>query len=199
MPPPAVRERDTDRFSVADLKAIMPDVVTLILVYACINFIIPTIPWFLGSMGIPDAQLLTFTALVVILSGIAFAAATPILTRVISDKTLPILSAVAGGGLLIMAFVRDVYQFTALRVLIGAVQAGIPPGLLGGKSGRKGTAMGFLNSARFIGMAIGPFIATSILKNGEPSEVLYMFTTMASISFIASFFTYLTHAKKLST
>lgn len=199
MSPPAVTEMDTDRFKIAYLKTIMPDIFALILVYACMNFVNPTIPWFLKSLGIPDERLLTFTAVTTILNGVAFAVASPSLTKVISDKTLPILSAIAGGVILSTAFVSDAYQFIALRILIGAVQAGIAPSLLGGKSGRKGIAIGFLNSARFIGMAIGPFLATSILRNGEQIEVLYMFTTMASISFIASFFIYLTHTRKSST
>jgi MFS family permease len=87
-------------------------------------------------------------------------------------------------------------QFIALRVAIGAVQAGIPPNLLGGRSGRKGTGMGFLNSARFLGMAIGPYMATAILGTGEPPRPFYMFAVMALISLISSAFIYATHRSR---
>ncbi|MDQ1279962.1 MAG: transporter, family, multidrug resistance protein [Thermoproteota archaeon] len=189
-------EKDTGSFKMADLKTIMPDALVLVLVYACVNFIVPQIPYFLSSTGISSEQLLTITAITTILNGAAFAVAAPLLTKVVSDKTLPILSAVAGGAIFLTAFVHDSYQFIALRIIIGAVQSGIPPSLLGGKSARKGTSMGFLNSARFIGIAIGPFLASSILRNGTQTEALYMFATMASISFIAAFFIYLTHTRK---
>ena len=134
----------------------MPDAVALILVYARISFITPTLPWFLESLGIPYEQLLTFTALATILNGLAYVVATPVLTKVVTHRTLPIMSAAASGAILTTAFVADPYQFLALRVVVGSIQAGIPPSLLGGKSGRKGMSMGLLNSARFMVMAVAP-------------------------------------------
>jgi DHA1 family multidrug resistance protein-like MFS transporter len=199
VPPPKDRKIDEPQFRASDFKALMSDVIALVLIYACISFIIPTIPWFLESLGIPSEQLLTFTTLVTVLNGVAFTIATPLLTRVVTDRTLPIFSVAASGAILMTAFVTNPYQFLAIRVVIGSIQAGIPPSLLGGKSGRSGTAMGFLNSARFLGQAIGPFIATSILGNGEPPKALYMFTSMTVMSLIASFFIYLTHSRKAST
>jgi MFS family permease len=94
------------------------------------------------------------------------------------------------------AFVFNPIQFIALRIIIGAVQAGIPPNLLGGKSGRKGTGMGFLNSARFLGMAIGPVLATTILGDGVAPRPFYMFAVIAGISVVAAVFIYVTHGKK---
>jgi DHA1 family multidrug resistance protein-like MFS transporter len=195
MPPPAYRESEPSRFEGLDLKAMFPDVVALILVYACISFIGPTIPWFMESLGVPYEQLLTFTALVTILNGLAFAIATPLLTRVVTYRTLPILSVATAGAIFLTTFVTDAYQFIALRVIIGSIQAGIPPSLLGGK-GTRGAAMGFLNSARFMGMAIGPFLATSILGNGETLSVLYMFTAMTGMSLLSSLVIYLTHTRQ---
>jgi MFS family permease len=199
VPPPTYKHSDEHRFTVSDLKIILPDFIALIMVYACINFITPTISWFLESLGIPESQLLVFTALVTTVNGLAFAIATPLLTRVVSERTLPLLSAAAAVAIVATAFAVDPYQFIALRIAIGAIQAGIPPSLMGGKSGRKGTAMGFLNSARFMGMAIGPLMATSLLGNGDPPRALYMLATMMSISFFASVFMYFTHTRKAST
>jgi len=198
LPPPRDRQIEAPKFRVSDLKVLMSDAVALVLVYACINFIIPVIPWFLESLGVPSEQLLTLTTIVTVLNGAAFAIATPVLTKIVTDRTLPLLSAAASTAILVTAFVTNPYQFLAIRIAIGSIQAGIPPNLLGGRSGRSGTAMGFLNSARFIGMAIGPFMATSILGNGEPPRSLYMFAAMTAISLSVSLFIYLTHTRKTS-
>lgn len=196
MPHPSKKTSEEPRFDLSAFRTILPDVFALILVYACISFIGPMIPWFIESLGVPDDELLTYTALTTILNGLAFVAATPVLTRIVTDRILPILSAVAAGAIFVTAFVTGPYQFIALRVSIGAIQAGIPPSLLGGgRSKRGGTVMGFLNSARFLGMAVGPFIATSILGDGEPSRVLAMYTAMALISLFTSFVLYLTHVR----
>ncbi len=195
-PSPVTGERAAPRFSTADFQTILPDLAALVLVYACMSFINPMIPWFLETLGIPYDQLLTVTALATTLNGIAFVVATPTLTRLVTDHTLPILSAAAAGAILATAFVGDPYQFLLLRVAIGAIQAGVPPSLLGGGSQKRGTTMGFLNSARFVGMALGPFLATSILGNGEAPRPLYMFSTMTGLSLAAALLIYVTHTRK---
>jgi DHA1 family multidrug resistance protein-like MFS transporter len=196
MPPPEAKRSDARRFTFEDFKSILPEVVALVLVYACISFIAPTISWFLESLGIPYEQLLLYTTAATVLNGLAYAVATPLMTKVITDRSLPFLSVGAGVAIMATAFVVNPIQFIALRVLIGAIQAGIPPNLLGGKSSRRGTGMGFLNSARFLGMAIGPFLATSILGNGEPPQPFNMFATMCGMSLVAAIFIYCTHTRK---
>jgi DHA1 family multidrug resistance protein-like MFS transporter len=198
-PPPRASDRISPTVPTPKLTNILPDVLALVLVYACISFITPTIPWFFESLGIPSEHLLTYTALATTLNGIAFVVATPVLTRVVTEITLPLLSMTAAGLIFLTAFTSEPYQFLVLRVAIGAVQAGVPPNLLGGGSERRGSVMGLLNSARFIGMAIGPFIATSILGNGEPPHTLYMSVTIASLSVSASLIIYFTHTRKLSS
>jgi DHA1 family multidrug resistance protein-like MFS transporter len=193
MPPPESKGATSKRFTVADFRSILPDSVALILIYICISFISPTVSWFLQSLGVPDEQLLLYTTAATVLNGLAYAIATPTLTRVITDRTLPLLSTVAAVIIMATAFVVSPIQFIALRVTTGAVQAGIPPNLLGGKSGRKGAGMGFLNSARFMGMAIGPYMATAILGTGEPPRPFYMFSVMALMSLVSSAVIYMTH------
>jgi DHA1 family multidrug resistance protein-like MFS transporter len=196
MPPPEGKEASSKRFTAEDFRSILPDFVALILIYVCISFIAPTISWFLETLGVPYEQLLLYTTAATILNGLAYAIATPTLTRLITDRTLPLLSTAAAVIIMATAFVVSPIQFIALRVAIGAVQAGIPPNLLGGRSGRKGTGMGFLNSARFLGMAIGPYMATAILGTGEPPRPFYMFAVMALISLISSAFIYATHRSR---
>jgi DHA1 family multidrug resistance protein-like MFS transporter len=193
MPPPEAKGATSRHFTVADFKSILPDASALILIYICISFISPTVSWFLQSLGVPDEQLLLYTTAATVLNGLAYAIATPTLTRVITDRTLPLLSTAAAAIIMATAFAVSPIQFIALRVATGAVQAGIPPNLLGGKSGRKGAGMGFLNSARFMGMAIGPYMATAILGTGEPPRPFYMFTVMALMSLVSSAVIYMTH------
>lgn len=196
LPPPAGRDVDAKAFDFSDFKSLIPDIMALILVYICISFIAPAISWFLESLGVPDDQLLLWTAAATILNGLAYAVATPLLTNAVTDRTLPLLSAGAAVAIMATAFVFNPIQFIALRIIIGAIQAGIPPNLLGGRSGRKGTGMGFLNSARFLGMAIGPILATTLLGDGVPPKPLYMYAVIAVISMAAAAFIYATHRKK---
>ena len=196
LPLPATRDKDAKSFDLLDLKSLIPDIIALILVYVCISFIAPAISWFLESFGVPDDQLLLWTAAATILNGIAYAVASPMLSSAVNDQTMPLLSVGAAAAIMATAFVFNPIQFIALRMVIGAIQAGIPPNLLGGKSGRKGTGIGFLNSARFLGMAIGPILATTILGDGVPPKAFYMYAVIAIISIIAAVFIYATHRKE---
>lgn len=195
-PSPVIIERDESHFVIEDLKPILPDSLSLILVYMCINYIRPIIPWFLSSLGVPYDQLIMSTAAVTMLSGLAFAVGTSLLTRVVTDRTLPILPVISASLILATAFSQVFYQFLLLQAVLLATLAGIPPNLFGGKSARRGLAMGFLNSARFLGQAIGPFLATSILGDGQAPRALYVFITMAGVSLVASLQIYLTHSRK---
>jgi DHA1 family multidrug resistance protein-like MFS transporter len=196
IPPSAEKKTKKKSPKNFNLKAIIPEILALILVFACISFISPTVPWFLESLGVPFEQLLIFTTLVTVLSGITFAVATPILTKVITHKTLPILPVIAAAIIFLTTFVMNPYQFIALILMFGAIQAGIPPNLFGGKTRRRGITMGFLNSARFTGLALGPFLATSILGVGDPINVFYMFTMMTVISLLASLTIYLSQKEE---
>ncbi|MDQ1280119.1 MAG: transporter, family, multidrug resistance protein [Thermoproteota archaeon] len=198
LPTPTSQKGEQRQFTKEDLKAIMPDTISLILVYASISFIVPTVPWFLQSLGVPSIQLVTLTAITTILNGLAFGLASPILTKVTTGRRLPLLSVISALAIFTTNFASSPYLFITLRVIIGSIQAGIPANLLGGKSGRKGTAMGILNSARFIGLAIGPYTATSILGDGTAPRPLYMYATMAVISLFTAAFIYLTHTQKTS-
>ena len=136
LPPPAGKAELT-RFGLSDLRAILPDAFALILVYICISFITPIIPWYIESLGVPYSQLLLYTTATTVLNGLAYAAATPVLTRMVDDRTLPLLSLLAAVVIELTAFVSNPLYFIAIRIIIGAIQAGIPPNLLGGTTPRR--------------------------------------------------------------
>jgi DHA1 family multidrug resistance protein-like MFS transporter len=196
LPPPVKIQKSDSLFLLNDYLSLMPTFTALIMVYSCISFIMPSISWFLQSLGIPNNQLLFWTTAATVLNGLTFAIATPLLTRVTTEKTLPLLSVGASILIIATAFVVNPIQFIILRLFIGGIQAGIPPNLIGGKRGRRGAGIGFLNSARFLGMAFGPFIATSILGDGTPPKPLFMFGTMSIISLVTALFIYFTYSKK---
>ncbi|MCX6648141.1 MAG: MFS transporter [Candidatus Bathyarchaeota archaeon] len=192
---PAVAEK-VEKFSLADLKSMLPTAGALICAYACIGFINPTIPWFLSSLGVDSKSLLLWTTLTTILNGTAFAIATPILTKRATGRTLTIFQVLAAVVIEATAFAFNPVMFIVFRVGIGVIQAGLPANLLGGKSATKGQGMGLLNSARYIGTAIGPVIASTILGDGTPPKPLYMFSAIAGISLLSAVITYTTRANE---
>lgn len=192
-PPPETEE--ATRLSRPEVVGLLPDAVSLVMVYIAISFISPLIPWFLETLGVAEGDLLLYTTVVTILNGAAFAAATPVLTRAGEGK-MPFFAVVAAVAIEATAFTASPLVFVALRVVIGSVQAGVPPNLLGGRGGRKGAGIGILNSARFLGMAIGPYLAASILDDGVPPKPFNMLTVMAAFSLASAVTIYLTHRGK---
>ena len=192
---PAVTET-VEKFNLADLKSILPVAGALICAYACIGFINPTIPWFLSSLGVASGSLLLWTTITTILNGIAYAIATPILTKRASGRVLVVFQVLAAVVIEATAFAFNPIVFIVFRVGIGVIQAGLPANLLGGKSATKGQGMGLLNSARYIGTAIGPVIASTILGDGAPPKPFYMFSAIAGISLLSAVITYTTRANE---
>jgi DHA1 family multidrug resistance protein-like MFS transporter len=185
-----------EKFNLTDLKSILPVAGALICAYACIGFINPTIPWFLSSLGIDSGSLLLWTTITTILNGIAYAIATPILTKRASGRVLVVFQVLAAVVIEATAFALNPIVFIVFRVGIGVIQAGLPANLLGGKSATKGQGMGLLNSARYIGTAIGPVIASTILGDGAPPKPFYMFSAIAGISLLSAVITYTTRANE---
>lgn len=189
-------EAKTPHSEKTDLKTLLPDALALILVYMCMYFLTPIVPWFIESIGVPYDQLIISTAIVTMLDGLAFAMATSLLTRIVKGKVLPILPILAAGVILTTAFSQSFLQFILLQIALFAILSGVPPNLFGGRTERRGIAMGLLNSARFIGQAIGPFLATSILGNGEVPRPFDVFAVMTSIALLASFAVYTANSRK---
>ncbi len=118
---PATSET-VEKFNLADLKSILPVAGALICAYACIGFINPTIPWFLSSLGIDSGSLLLWTTITTILNGIAYAIATPILTKRASGRTLVIFQILA--AVVIEATARARYIGTAQGPVVASTVLG---------------------------------------------------------------------------
>lgn len=175
-------------FTLTDLKSILPTAGALFCAYAGINFITPVVPYFLSSLGIASASLLTWTTIATIANGLAYAAAAPILTRLSSGRKITLFQLLAAVVIEATAFAFSPIVFIVMRVLGSVVQAGLPQNLLGGKSGTTGQGMGLLNSARYIGMAVGMYIAPLILESGAPP--IYMYSVLSAFALVSAGITY---------
>ena len=80
---------------------------------------------------------------------------------------------------LLLAFSRGVVDFTVIRMIqTGLVAATFPLiiSMFAGES--KGSIIGFLNSARFAGTALGPIMATSILAIYDLTSLYFMISAV---------------------
>jgi hypothetical protein len=115
---------------------------------------------------------------------VAHAAATPILTRLSSGRKITAWQVVAAVLIEAAAFAFSPVVFIVMRVAIGVVQAGLPQNLLGGKAGRTGQGMGLMNTARYLGMAFGMYVAPLILESGAPP--INMYSVMAATTLFSA-------------
>jgi DHA1 family multidrug resistance protein-like MFS transporter len=93
--------------------------------------------------------------------------------------TIACLSAAALQGLLY--FSTGVYSFTLIRMLQTGMIAAVIPLVISTFAGEGGggTTLGFLNSGRFVGNALGPMMATAILSH---FDLLTLYLTIAGLT-----------------
>lgn len=81
---------------------------------------------------------------------------------------------------MLLYFSGDVYVFTLIRLLQTAAIAAVFPLVISTFVGSaRGATLGFLNSARFVGNAIGPMMATAILAH---ADVLTLYLAIAGLT-----------------
>ncbi|RPJ72641.1 MAG: MFS transporter [Desulfobacteraceae bacterium] len=83
----------------------------------------------------------------------------------------------------LLYFSGGVYSFTVIRVLQAGVIAAVIPLVIStfAGEGRGGTTLGFLNSGRFVGNALGPLMATTILAQ---FGLLTLYLTIAGLTVV---------------
>jgi MFS family permease len=83
----------------------------------------------------------------------------------------------------VMYFGNGVFSFTLIRMLqMGVIAAVFPMILAVFASGVGGGTLGFLNSARFAGNAIGPFMATFVVAY---SNLLTLYLIITGLTLVA--------------
>jgi MFS transporter, DHA1 family, multidrug resistance protein len=87
----------------------------------------------------------------------------------------------------LLVFVHDITSFTAVVMLeIGMVAAIIPLTLSIFAAEPKGNVIGFINAARFVGMALGPMLATSLLAFANASTLYLSVSGITLAAYLAS-------------
>ena len=88
---------------------------------------------------------------------------------------------------IMLAFCQGVTLFTAVRMVQTGLVAATFPLIISIFAGElKGSTIGFLNSARFAGNALGPFIATSVLAISDLTS-LYFFIGVLTFFVLLTF------------
>ena len=96
-----------------------------------------------------------------------------------------------------LAFGQGIVGFTVIRMLqTGTVAATFPLVISMFASASKGGIIGFLNSARFAGNALGPIIATSVLAVSNLTSV-YLFISAISLLVFLGFSVFFKEEKRL--
>ena len=97
--------------------------------------------------------------------------------------TISCLSAAALQALLY--FSSGIYSFTAIRMLqTGMIAALFPLVITAFADDARGSTLGFLNSARFVGNSLGPLLATDILAH---SDLLTLYLTISGLTLAVLF------------
>lgn len=168
-------------------KAIGRGFVGLFSVQAAYNFITPMLPLYLAEAGVEESSLVEYNGIILTTSSLAYAASVPITTKIFKRRLIPVLLATASGVVFVQGFLREVFAFTALRMVQCFLHSAVPSFLLGEgakKDSSKGLTLGILNSATYLGNAVGPFLSSSVAYT---TNLTMAFTVSASFSLFAAF------------
>ena len=142
-----------------------------------VGFLPSVLPELLQGMAVGGEQALLSAGGVVMASGVAASLGAVVLSRltrwISADRVILVTALGSAASLVAMSWSRDVWTFTALRMVeMGCIAGTIPLlfSLFAGKG--QGRTIGALNAARFTGNALGPILATVILARSVP-PVLY--------------------------
>jgi MFS family permease len=184
--PRLAREREVRASTRIDTRA----VIAWFLCFAAmaqISFLPSILPTFFQTFNIERTLGLKLAGVVVMLYTFTAMIGTFVLTRISTRfhlrRMIVVLSAAAILYQSLLTFSRGIIDFTLIRMVqTGFVAAVIPVtvSVLAGVS--RAGILGFLNSARFAGVAVGPMLATSVLAYSNLGSVCQ---SISGISLIA--------------
>jgi MFS transporter, DHA1 family, multidrug resistance protein len=137
-----------------------------------IVFLPSILPAILREFGVPETQRLLSAGVIVFAYGLASAAGSYGFSRLASRVPAGRLVLLAATGAaccqVALWFGSDVVTFTLIRMAQTGCAAGIFPLILAQVAARsRGSTIGFINTARFAGMALGPVTATFVLAHAD--------------------------------
>jgi MFS family permease len=137
-----------------------------------IVFLPSILPALLRDFGVPESNRLLSAGTIVFAYGVASAAGSYGFSRLVGRVAAGRLVLIAAGGAsvcqLLLYLGTDLVTFTVIRMAQTACAAGIFPLILAQVAARgRDRTIGFINTARFAGMALGPVTATFILAHSD--------------------------------
>ncbi len=135
-----------------------------------IVFLPSILPAILRDFGVPEPSRLVSAGTIVFVYGAASAAGSYGFSRLagrVAVSRLVLCAAIGASACQFLLYVGpDILTFTLIRMVQTACAAGIFPLVLAQVAARgRGRTIGFINTARFAGMALGPVAATFILAH----------------------------------
>jgi DHA1 family multidrug resistance protein-like MFS transporter len=135
-------------------------------------FLPSILPEILRDFGVPEPRRLVSAGTIVFAYGVASAAGSYGFSRVAGrfpPSRLVLIAALASSACQVLLYVGpDIVTFTLIRMAQTACAAGVFPLVLAQVAARGGgRTIGFINTARFAGMALGPVAATFILAHAD--------------------------------
>jgi MFS family permease len=135
-----------------------------------IVFLPSILPAILRDYGVPEPSRLVSAGTIVFVYGAASAAGSYGFSRLagrVAASRLVMYAAIGASACQLLLYVGpDILTFTLIRMVQTACAAGIFPLVLAQVAVRgRGRTIGFINTARFAGMALGPVAATFILAH----------------------------------
>ena len=137
-----------------------------------IVFLPSILPAILRDFGVPEPRRLVSAGTIVFAYGVASAAGSYGFSRMagrLAASRLVLIAALGSSACqVLLYFGPDVVTFTLIRMAQTACAAGVFPLVLAQVAARGGgRTIGFINTARFAGMALGPVAATFILAHAD--------------------------------
>ncbi len=153
------------RPSLRGLAGLHREFSAMLLVRASLAFLGPILPVYLRSAGVGVGDLTLYTGIILAVSDVAFAASVPITSRRIPMRGMPMLLVLQSGAILGQGFLISLPSLVFLRAGQGILHSAVPTQLFSlvtqGRS-EKGTAIGLMSSARFLGGAMSPVAASTV-------------------------------------
>ncbi len=154
-------------------------------------FLPSILPQILQGFAIPSQEAVAVAGLVVMAYGATSVAGSYALSRRAGEWGMrrTILVTVLGGSLLqiLLILPPTLAGFTVVRMLQCAMVAAVFPLIIAGSAERgSGTAIGFVNTCRFTGNALGPILATFILAESS-LLVLYVVISLSTLVALVAF------------
>jgi MFS family permease len=135
-------------------------------------FLPSILPAILRDFGVPEPRRLVWAGAIVFAYGVASAAGSFGFSRMagrVPASRLVLIAALGSSACQVLLYCGpDIVTFTLIRMAQTACAAGVFPLVLAQVAARGGgRTIGFINTARFAGMALGPVTATFILAHAD--------------------------------